>query len=62
MSKHIHVFKEITEYFNKDIERSEDMILHIFECTCGFTIVEKKKFLNPNSKKKTMTIFTVVRK
>jgi len=62
MSMHVHIFREITEYFDEDISFPEDEILHIFQCPCGFTIIEKKKPLKSNSRKKKMTLYTVIRK
>jgi len=62
MSIHVHSFREITEYFDKETGCPEDEILHIFECSCGFTIIEKKRALKSNSRKKKMTIYTMIRK
>jgi len=53
---HIHSFKEITEYFH------EDDFLHVFECECGYTIVEKKRLVRTGSGQKKMTIYTVLKK
>jgi len=53
---HIHDFKEVTEYF------PGDDFLHVFECQCGFTIVEKKRLIKTGSGQKKMTIYTVMRK
>jgi len=62
MSMHVHIFREITEYFAEDIGTPEDEILHIFQCPCGFTIIEKKRPLKSDSRKKKMTLYTVIRK
>jgi len=59
---HVHSFKEITEHFDFETLRfSRDEILHIFECPCGFTLIEKKRPVRSLSQKK-MTIYTVIRK
>jgi len=62
MSAHVHSFREITEYFNENIGLLEDDILHVFECSCGFTIIEKRRNVKSSSRQKKMTIYTVVRK
>jgi len=62
MSMHIHSFTEITEYFDEDMGYPEDEILHVFECPCGFTIIEKKRLVKSSSRKKKMIIYTVIRK
>jgi len=62
MSMHVHNFTEITEQFDEDIGYSEDEILHVFECPCGFTIIEKRRPVKSNSGKKKMTVYTVIRK
>jgi len=59
---HVHSFREITEYFDEDIGYPEDEILHVFECMCGFTIIEKRRPVKSNSGQKKMTIYTVIRK
>jgi len=59
---HVHSFTEITEYFDEDIGYPGDEILHVFECPCGFTIIEKKRPVKSNSGQKKMTIYTVIRK
>jgi len=61
---HIHSFKEITEYFEENIGVSypEDKILHVFECSCGFTLIEKRRPLQSSSSQKKTTIYTVLRK
>lgn len=62
---HVHSFTEITEYFDEDIGYigyPEDEILHVFECLCGFTLIEKKRPVKSNSGQKKMTIYTVIRK
>jgi len=53
---HIHNFKEITEYFR------EDDFLHVFECECGYTIVEKKRTVKTSFGQKKMIVYTVMRK
>jgi len=53
---HIHNLKEVTDYFHGDD------FLHVFECECGFTVAEKKRLVKTGSRKKKMTIYTVVRK
>jgi len=65
MNMHIHSFTEITEYFDEEkgyIGYPEDEILHIFECPCGFTLIEKKRPVKSNSGQKKVTIYTVIRK
>jgi len=61
---HIHSFKEITEYLegNIDVRHSEDEILHVFECSCGFAIIEKKRRAHSSSNQKKTTIYIVLRK
>jgi len=59
---HRHSFTEITQYFAEDIGNFEDEILHVFECPCGFTLVEKRRPVKSNSGQKKMTIYTVIRK
>jgi len=59
---HIHSFTEITEYFDEDIGYPKDEILHVFECLCGFTLIEKRRPVKSNSGQKKMTIYTVIRK
>jgi len=60
---HVHSFREITDYFAKeDIGYPPDEILHVFECPCGFTIIEKKRPIESDSRQKKMTIYTIVRK
>jgi len=59
---HVHSFREITEYFEEDIGYPEDEILHVFECPCGFTIIEKRRPVKFSSRQKKMTIYTVIRK
>jgi len=62
---HIHSFTEITQYFDEDtgsIGYPGDEILHVFECLCGFTLVEKKRPVKSNSGQKKVTIYTVIRK
>jgi len=62
-SMHVHSFKEITEYFNDEtLAFTRDEILHIFECPCGFTIIEKKRPVKLSSGQKKMTIYTVLKK
>jgi len=62
MSMHVHSFIEITEYFDEDTGYPGDEILHVFECACGFTIIEKRRPVRSDSRQKKMTIYTVVRK
>jgi len=61
---HIHSFKEITEYLEENTVLSypEDEILHVFECPCGFTIIEKRRPLQSTSGQKKTTIYTVLKK
>ncbi len=60
---HMHSFKEITEQFDeRNIGFPKDEILHIFECLCGFTLIEKKRPVKSNFRQKKMTIYTVLRK
>jgi len=59
----VHSFREITDCFAKeDVGYPLDEILHVFECQCGFTIIEKKRPVESSSRQKRMTVFTVVRK
>jgi len=60
---HVHSFKEITEHLSEEnLGFSQDEILHIFECPCGFTIIEKKRPIKSNHRQKHTTIYTVIRK
>jgi len=61
---HIHNFREITEYLegNMDIRHSEDEILHVFECSCGFSLIEKRRHPKSSSNQKKTTIYIVLRK
>lgn len=59
---HAHSFREITKYFDGDISNPEDEILRVFECLCGFTIIEKKRPLKSNFRQKKMMVYTVIRK
>ena len=61
---HIHSFREITEYFggNIDVGHIEGKILHVFECSCGFTLIEKAKASQRSLSQKKTTIYTVVKK
>jgi len=60
---HVHSFKEITQQFDYEtIGFQKDEILHIFECICGFTLIEKKRPIKSNFRRKKMTIYTVLRK
>jgi len=58
---HLHSFKEVTEYFSEDMLSAEDEILHVFECRCGLTIVEKRRPVKLNSGQKKMIIYTVIK-
>jgi len=60
---HVHSFREITDYLAKeDVGYPLDEILHVFECECGFTLIEKKKPFKSSSGQKKTTIYAVVRK
>lgn len=61
---HTHSFKDITEYFADitDEDNPEDEILHVFECSCGFTLIEKRRPLPSSSGEKKTTIYIVLRK
>jgi len=60
---HVHSFKEITEHFDEEnLGFPRDEILHIFECPCGFTLIEKKRPIKSNFRQKKATIYTVIRK
>jgi len=60
---HVHSFREITDYLAKeDVGYPLDEILHVFECECGFTLIEKKRPVESISRQKKMTIYTIVRK
>jgi len=60
---HVHSFKEITEQLDhENIGFPTDEILHIFECRCGFTLIEKKRPVELNHRQKKTTIYTVIRK
>jgi len=62
MNMHVHSFREITDHLAKeDVGYPLDEILHVFECECGFTLIEKKRRINSDSGKKT-TVYAVVRK
>jgi len=63
MNPHVHSFREITHCLaEEDVGYPLDEVLHVFECECGFTIIEKKKPVQSNSRQKKMTVYTVVRK
>lgn len=62
---HAHSFREITEYLveaNVGLGYPEDEILHVFECSCGLTLIEKRRPLQSSSGQKKTTIYTVLRK
>jgi len=60
---HIHSFKEITQYFEEEeLSYPEDEILHVFECSCGFALIEKRRPLQSSSGQKKTTIYTVLKK
>jgi len=60
---HVHSFKEITEYVNdENLGFPRDEILHIFECPCGFCLIEKRRPIKSNFRQKKTTIYTVIRK